>query len=134
MIVNGTLCPSGMVTGRVNPLILNAELLILAAVTVTLAPLAVRFPLAVPLAPSTTLPTAIVEGETLSCPAAVVPIPVNETDIVEFEAFEETVTVPLALPEAAGENITLNGALCPAASVKGTVIPLRVKPVPLIPI
>jgi hypothetical protein len=134
VIVKGTLCPSGMVTGRVSPLILNAELLILAAVTVTLAPLAVRFPLAVPLAPSTTLPTAIVEGETLSCPAAAVPIPVNETDIVEFEAFEETVTVPLALPEAAGENMTLNGALCPAASVKGTVIPLRVKPVPLIPI
>ena len=117
MIVKGALCPAGIVTGSDSPLILKAGLFVLAAVTVTPAPLAVRLPVAVPLLPLTTLPTASVEGEILSCPVVAVPIPDNETANVAFEALEETVTVPLALPDAVGENITLNGALWPAANV-----------------
>ena len=61
------------VTGKVMPLIENSEgfaPLSDTEDTVTLAPLAVRVPLAVPLAPTTTLPTAIVMGLTLRVPGA----------------------------------------------------------------
>jgi hypothetical protein len=65
---------------------LNTELSVLAAETVTLAPLAVRVPDAVPLLPSTTLPRASVVGATASCPFAgivVVPVPVTVSTVVE---------------------------------------------------
>ena len=48
-----------------------------------------------------------------------------------MEAFELIVTVPLALPAEVGANVTLKLALCPAVSVTGAVIPLKVNPVPL---
>ena len=41
------------------------------------------------------------------------------------DAFDVTVNVPLALPADAGSNDTLNVALCPAVSVTGVVIPLK---------
>jgi len=62
--VKGRLWPAGMVTGSESPLTLNTELLVLAAVTVTLAPLAESVPLPVPLVPTVTLPMASVAGLT----------------------------------------------------------------------
>ena len=53
-------------TGSDSPLTLNSELLELAAVTVTLAPVAVRLPDPVALSPATTLPSVSVAGETPS--------------------------------------------------------------------
>ncbi len=50
---------------------------------------------------------------------------------VGSEAFEVTVTVPLALPVTVGANVTVNPVLCPAAKVKDELMPLRVKPAPL---
>ena len=64
--VNPALCPAGIVTGSDRPLTLNAELVELTAVTVTLAPVAVRVPEPVPLSPTTTLPNARVVGATVS--------------------------------------------------------------------
>jgi len=60
---------------------------------------------------------------------------VPEAEIVSdgFEASEVIVTVPLADPEEPGANLTLTLAVAPAAKVKGVVIPLTVKPVPVIP-
>jgi hypothetical protein len=52
---------------------------------------------------------------------------------VGFEAFDVTVRLPLALPADAGVNVTVKLVLCPAVSVTGVVIPLRLYPVPLIP-
>jgi hypothetical protein len=67
----------------------NAELLLLTALTITLDPPAVRVPDAVPLVPTTTLPRARVAGLTLSVPAvAVVPIPESGSVTVESEAVE----------------------------------------------
>jgi hypothetical protein len=43
------------------------------------------------------------------------------------------VILPLALPAAVGVNVTLKLALCPAVSVTGAVIPLRLTPVALMP-
>ena len=131
--VNEALWPAGMVTGSERPLTLNTELFELTAVTVTFAPLAVRLPDAVPLVPTTALPRGRVVGETASCPAAAVPVPESGIVSVELDAFEVMVTLPLALAAEGGVNVTLNVALCPAVSVTGAVIPLRLNPVPLMP-
>ena len=64
--VNDALCPEGMVAGKLIPPMLNAELFVLAALTVTLVPLAVSVPVALPLVPTTTLPRPSVPGETAS--------------------------------------------------------------------
>jgi len=94
--VNGTLWPAGIVAGKVRPLRLNAELFVPADVTVTLAPDAVKLPDAVPLVPTTTLPSASVLGETASCPGVDVPVPESEMLNDGFEAFDVTTTLPLA--------------------------------------
>ena len=97
--VNEALCPAGIVTGRESPPTLNTELFVLAAVTVTSAPLAVRLPDAVPLLPSTTLPRGRVVGVTVNCPAApVVPMPDSGIVKVEFDASEVIVTFPVTVP------------------------------------
>lgn len=132
VIVYGTLWPAEIVTGNESPPTVKTELLVVAAVTVTFAPLAVNCPEADPLLPSVTVPTLRVEGEALSVPTAAVPVPDNDTDIVGFEAFEVTVTLPEAAPVVVGANFTVNVALCPAVSVNDELIPLRVNPVPLI--
>jgi hypothetical protein len=62
--VNAALCPDGIVTGRERPPTLNAELFVPAAVTVTLPPLALKLPEALPLWPTITLPNAKVAGVT----------------------------------------------------------------------
>jgi len=66
VIVKFALCPAAIVWGSENPPIVKTELLVLAAVTVTLAPLALRVPVAVPLDPTVTLPTLRVVGDTVS--------------------------------------------------------------------
>jgi hypothetical protein len=129
--VNDALCPAGMVAGSDKPLIANNELFELAPVTVTLAPLAVRIPVAVPLVPSTTLPTAMVEVA-LSCPVVTVPVPDRGIVSVGLEPVEVTVTLPLTLPAETGANVTLKVALCPEESVAGVEIPLTEKPDPLL--
>jgi len=60
------------------------------------------------------------------------PVPVN--GIVRAGAFEVIVTLPLTLLADAGVNVTVKVALWPAVRVAGVVIPLKLNPVPLIPI
>jgi hypothetical protein len=62
--VKDALCPAAIVSGRESPLTVNAELFDTTESTVTLLPLALNMPVAVPLLPSETLPTAIVVGVT----------------------------------------------------------------------
>jgi hypothetical protein len=130
--VNGTLWPTVIVAGRDNPLKVNTALFDVAAVTVTLAPLAVRVPDAAPLVPTTTLPRAKLVGERTSCPVAAVPVPDRAMVRVGLEALEVMVTVPVALPGTVGAKVTLKVAFWPEVSVTGAVMPLMVKPVPLI--
>jgi len=133
VIVKFALCPALIVCGRENPLIVKAALFVPAAVTVTLALLAVNVPVAVPLEPTVTLPNARVLGETASCPAGVTPVP--ETGIVRvgLVAVDVTVRFPFTAPAAVGANLTVNVALCPPFSVTGGLILVTVKTDPVIP-
>lgn len=131
--VNGALWPAGMVTGSESPLTLKTELFEFAAVTVTLEPLAFKLPEAVPLVPTTTLPTPNVVGVAVSWPAAPTPVPESGMVNVGLEAFEVIVTFPLSAAADGGVNDTLNVALWPAVSVTGAEIPLKLNPVPLTP-
>src|ERR1700746_3749908 len=113
-----------MIVGSDKPLIAKRELLELAAVTVTFAPVALRLPEAVPLVPVNTLPTASGAGVALSVPDAADPVPASEMISVGLDPFDVTVTLPLALPPDAGAKVTVKVALCPAVSVAGVEIPL----------
>lgn len=133
VMVNAALCPDGMVTGRERPPTLKTELFVLAAVTVTFAPLALKLPEAVPLCPTTTLPNAKLAGVTDNCPACgALPIPDIVIVSVGFEALEIILTLPLAALAVCGVKAVVKVALCPAVSVRGAEIPLRLKPVPVI--
>jgi hypothetical protein len=111
----------------------NTELFELAPVTVTLAPLAVSVPDELPLLPTSTLPRSMLVGFTVSCPTAAVPVPDRGIVRVGFEALDVIVRLPLALPADDGVNETLKVTLCPAVSVTGVVIPLKLNPEPVIP-
>jgi hypothetical protein len=50
---------------------------------------------------------------------------------VGLDAVEVMVTLPLALAADVGANLTLKVVLWPAVRVSGVVMPLRLKPVPL---
>jgi hypothetical protein len=110
----------------------KTELLMLAAVTITLAPLAVRVPVAVALEPTVTVPRASVAGETVRCPAGETPVPETGIANVGFVAVEVTVTFPLTDPADVGANETVKFALLPALRVSGVVMPLTVHPAPVI--
>jgi hypothetical protein len=62
---------------------------------------------------------------------AATPVPLSDIPNGELPALLTTETPPVALPAAVGAKVTLNDALCPAARVSGTEIPLLVKPVPV---
>jgi hypothetical protein len=123
-----------IVTGNESPLTENSEGFVPPLVTddtVTLPPLAVRVPVAVPLVPTTTFPTAM-GVDTLNvlwlCATAV---PVKAIVRLGFEASDVTEMLPLKLPADCGEKVTVNGVLCPGVKVTGVVIPEMLKPVPL---
>ena len=96
-------------TGKLIPLIANSEGLVppkLTEDTVTLAPLAVRVPVAIPLAPTTTLPTAT--GElTLRVPTAAVPVPIRLATLGVFDALLAKDAVADAAPDAPGVKVTV---------------------------
>ena len=127
------LCPAGIVTGNGRPPTLNAELLALAAPTVTFAPLAVSVPDAVPLVPTTTLPVARVDGVTDNCPGVAEPVPDTATVNVGFVALEVIVTLPFTAPADCGAKETLKPRLWPAVNVTPEEIPFKLNPVPVIP-
>jgi len=125
--VNEALWPAGIVTGGERPPRLNTELFVLAAVTVTFAPLAVRLPDAVPLVPTTTLPRPRVVGVTVNCPTSAVPVPDSESVLEPLEASLVSETVALKGPAALGENTRLRVEFWPAVIVIGRLGPLREK-------
>jgi len=77
--------------------------------------------------PTVTLPKLRLVGLAPNVPG-VTPVPDRGMVRVGFEALEVIVTLPLVLPAEDGLNKTVKIVLCPAARVRGAVIPLRVKP------
>ena len=129
--VKFALCPADIVTGNEIPLMANSELPTLTEDTVTLALVALSVPVWLPLVPTVTLPTLIVAGMALNCPAAgPVADPLKIMFRFGLEAFEAIATLPLKLPDDAGAKVTLKDVLCPAASVSGMLSPEILKPVP----
>lgn len=127
------LCPAVSVSGVVIPLSVNPVPLIPSWEIVTLEPpVLVTVPERDCLLPTVTMPKLRLVGFDASAPAAT-PAPDNGTVRVGVGAFEVIVMLPVAFAADCGANVTVKPALCPAASVTGAVIPLSVKPVPLIP-
>ena len=79
--------------------------------------------------PRVTLPKAALDGVTEII--GFTPVPLKETVGGELVALLTALTLPEALPAAAGANTTLNEAVCPADKVRGKLRAERVKPVPL---
>lgn len=113
--VNGTLWPAAKVTGKVSPLMVNAELFELAEARVMLPPLAVIVPLLDSVVPTVTLPKVMEPGVTLSIPVEVVAVPLRETATEGSDAFDVITTLAVSVPELFGENVTEKFALVPAA-------------------
>lgn len=127
---NGTLCPSAIVTGNEIPLKVKAVLSELPAVTVTLPPLALSVPDAVPLLPINTLPSPKGDGLTESCVgggAVLLPVPVNEMVKEESEALLLIATEALNVAEALGVKVMLIVELLPASIVSGREVEARAK-------
>jgi hypothetical protein len=124
-------CPAVKVSGAVMPLMLNPVPLAATAEIVTLVvPVFVTVSVKPWVTPTWTLPKLRLAGFDPSAPA-VIPVPLSGMVSVAFDAFDETVRFPVALPADAGANFTLKVVPCPAAKVTGAVIPLTLNPVPL---
>jgi len=120
--VNGTLWPSGTVTGNEIPLKVNAVLSELPAVTVTLPPLALSVPDADPALPTNTLPSPKLAGFTerrVAGGAVLLPVPVNETFKEESEASLLIATDALNVAAALGVKVMLIVELFPASMMSG---------------
>jgi len=129
--LNVALCPAVRVTGVVIPEKLNPEPLTETWEMVTLVP-----PVLVTVSemdclfPTVTLPKLRLVGLAPSVPG-VAPLPDKGIVSVGFDALDVRVRLPLAFPADDGLNETLKVALCPAVSVTGVVIPVKLNPDPL---
>ncbi len=93
-------------------------------------PVLVRLALSKLLLPKFTLPKLRLVGLAVSRKVAVTPVPLRAIVSGELGALLTSETVPVTLPAAPGVKATLNVALLPAAMVSGTVMPVRLKPLP----
>jgi hypothetical protein len=104
--------------------------------TVTLEILALEFPefvtftLAEPALPTFTLPKLSVVALALNVTDAVVPLPVSGMFAGDPDALLTTATAPVTVDALVGLNCAVNVVLCPAATVKGNVIPDTLIPDP----
>src|SRR5512146_687086 len=60
------------------------------------------------------------------------PVPLSATAVGELVALLAKLKLPLTVPVTVGAKFTVNDALCPAASVNGSVGPLTLKPAPVV--
>jgi hypothetical protein len=134
LAVKLVLCPAPSVNGVVIPLKLKPVPLIPTCEMMTLdPPVLVTVADKTRLLPTCKLPKARLVGLDPNAPAAT-PVPARGMVSAGFDPFDVMVTLPLSLPADCGVKLTLKLVLCPAPSVNGVVIPLKLKPVPLIPI
>ena len=108
--VKGTDWPSATVAGSAMPDSAYSALLLLAAETVTVPPLALRLAVREELVPTATLPKFSFVGATDNWPC-VIPTPESEIFNGELDASETIESVPFAAPAADGANITVTVTL-----------------------
>ena len=116
LIVTGTLCPAGMVTGRLSPSRVNSELDDPSDEMVTLAFEAVSVACRLVLDPTVTLPKFSVAGVTPSTGTALplgTPVPVRSIESEESLAVLWSVMTPVVDPPAVGLKMTGNSTLFP---------------------
>lgn len=121
--VNDALCPAARVSGRESPLTLNSEVVMLAAVTVMLEPVAVIVAGRLLVCPTVTVPKFSEAGLSASWPGTVA-VPASEIVTVESDASETTEIDPVMLPPAVGLNTAPKVKLCPGLKVRGRLNPL----------
>jgi hypothetical protein len=80
--------------------------------------------------PKGTLPKFRLEGLALSAPA--IPVPLSRMDSAPLVALELMVRLPETVPGAAGAKLTEKFAVPPAAIVSPALIPLTLKPEPVV--
>ena len=95
-------------------------------------PVLVMVSLRVLLLPTVTLPKLRLVGLALNTPGET-PVAASGIVTLGLDAFEVTVTLPLAVAAEVGANVTLNVDAWPAASVRGVEIPVMLNPLPLTP-
>ena len=125
------LWPAVRVTGGLMPLTLNpVPVTATCEIEMLVLPVFVTVSDRVWVCAICTLPKLRLVGFAPSAPA-VTPVPDRGIFNVGFDAVEVMATLPLTAPAAVGVNETLKLVLCPAVSVTGVVIPLRLNPDPL---
>jgi len=126
-----TLAPAASEYGKLIPLMLNPEPVVLAAESVRLDPPVFESARVwVWLLPIVTVPRFMLAGDADNVPA-VTPVPLNETFTVGSDAFELIAKVEVNVPAAVGANPTDKFTLAPAVRVYGNAMPLTLKPEPL---
>lgn len=121
--VYDALCPAARVSGRESPLTLNSEVVMLAAVTVMLEPVAVSVAGRLLVCPTVTVPKLSEAGLTASWPGTVA-VPASEMVSDESEASETTEIDPVMLPPVVGLNTAPKVKLCPGLKVSGRLSPV----------
>jgi hypothetical protein len=81
--------------------------------------------------PTTSLPKLKLDVESDMMRVAEPPLPLSAAFKVGLDALLETVNVPVTLPVAVGAKFTVTLNVCPEEIVAGSVIELRLNPVPL---
>jgi len=122
--------PAVRVRGSESPLMLNPGPVTVACETVTLpVPVLVRVMFWLLLPPTVTFPQFRLAGVALS--RNVTPVPASETTAGELVAVLTTVTLPEAVPAAAGTNVAVKLVLWPAFRLRGSESPLMLNPGPV---
>lgn len=79
--------------------------------------------------PTVTFPKPIEPGKTDTCNVA--PVPERATELAELEALLVMERLPVAFPPTVGAKLALRLVCSPAPSVKGSVSPLKLNPLPV---
>ncbi len=120
-------CPAARVSGTVKPVALNPAPLSLICERVTLAlPLLVTVTPCVVLVPVVMLPKLSEAGATVSCITGAMPAPLSATTSGELVVLLTSVRLPVKLLAEAGVNPIVKVQDPPAATISGTVRPLKV--------
>lgn len=125
-------CPAAKVTGKLIPFQLNPlPAAVMEEIVSAAVPEFVTLTACAALLPSVTLPKLMFAVPRVNCGCVAVPVPLNPTTRVEFEAVLVTVTLPDAAPAEDGAKLAVNVAERPPPSVVGSERPLIENPAPL---